>query len=70
MVKHTQTILWQKPTKLLSVFDDFVGLSLKLVNPLTRQSYVISLLEKLKACLYKIQQLFITVIQYTKTEYL
>ena len=29
MVKHTQTICWQKPTNCLSVFDHFVGLMLK-----------------------------------------
>ena len=29
MVKHTQTICWQKLTNCLSVFDDFVGLALK-----------------------------------------
>ena len=29
MVKHTQTIRWQKPTNCLSVFDHFVGLALK-----------------------------------------
>ena len=29
MVKHTQTIRWQKPTNCLSVFDHFMGLALK-----------------------------------------
>ena len=29
MVKHTQTICWQKPTICLSVFDHFVKLELK-----------------------------------------
>ena len=29
MVKHTQTIRWQKPTNCLSVFDHFAGLALK-----------------------------------------
>ena len=29
MVKHTQTICWQKPTNCLSVFDHFVGWALK-----------------------------------------
>ena len=29
MVKHTQTIRRQKPTKCLNVFDHFVGLALK-----------------------------------------
>ena len=29
MVKHTQTIRWQKPANCLSVFDLFVGLELK-----------------------------------------
>ena len=29
MVKHTQTLRWQKPTNCLSVFDHFVGLALK-----------------------------------------
>ena len=29
MVKHTQTISRQQPTNFLSVFDDFVGLTLK-----------------------------------------
>ena len=29
MVKHTQTIRRQQPTKCLSVFDDFEGLALK-----------------------------------------
>ena len=29
MIKHTQTIRWQKPTDCLSVFDDFAGLTLK-----------------------------------------
>ena len=29
MVKHFQTIHWQKPTNCLSVFDHFVGLRLK-----------------------------------------
>ena len=29
MVKHTQEIRQQKPTKCLSVFDHFVGLALK-----------------------------------------
>ena len=29
MVKHAQTIRWLSPTNCLSVFDDFVGLTLK-----------------------------------------
>ena len=29
MVKHTQTISWQKPTNCLSVFDHFVKMALK-----------------------------------------
>ena len=29
MVRHTQTIRWQKPTNCMSVFDHFVGLTLK-----------------------------------------
>ena len=29
MVKHTQTIRWQKPANCFSVFDHFVGLALK-----------------------------------------
>ena len=29
MVKHNQTIRWQKPTNCLSVFDHFLGLALK-----------------------------------------
>ena len=29
MVKHIQTIRWEKPTNCLSVFDHFVGLALK-----------------------------------------
>ena len=34
MVKHTQTIHRQEPTNCMSVFDNFVGLSLKGLNPL------------------------------------
>ena len=34
MVKHAQTIRWQKPTNCLSVFDHFVGLALKGLNVL------------------------------------
>ena len=34
MVKHAQTIRWQKPTNWLSVFDHFVGLTLKDCNAL------------------------------------
>ena len=29
MVRHTQIIRWQKPTNCMSVFDHFVGLTLK-----------------------------------------
>ena len=29
MVKHIQIIRWQQPSNFLSVFDHFVGLSLK-----------------------------------------
>ena len=29
MVKHSQTIRWQKATNFLSVFDHFVGFALK-----------------------------------------
>ena len=32
MVKHTQAIRWQQPTKCLSVFDHFVKLALKGLN--------------------------------------
>ena len=33
MVKHIQTIRRQQPTNCLSVFDHFVGLALKGLNP-------------------------------------
>ena len=29
MLKHTQTICWQMPTNILSVFDNFAGLAVK-----------------------------------------
>ena len=32
MVKHTQTIRWQQPTRCLSVFDYFVGLAFNEFN--------------------------------------
>ena len=32
MVKHTQTIRWLKSTNYLSVFEHFVGLTLKGLN--------------------------------------
>ena len=38
MLKHTQTILWQKRTNCLSVFDDFVWLPLKGLSAFPKNS--------------------------------
>ena len=39
MVKHTQTIRWQKPMNCLSVFDHFVVLALKAFVILLKNIY-------------------------------
>ena len=35
MVKYTQTILWQKPTNCVSIFDHFLGLAFKGISLFT-----------------------------------
>ena len=43
MVKHTQTISWQKPTNCLSMYDNLVGLALKRLNSSVERLPLISL---------------------------
>ena len=42
MVKHTQIIRWLLPKNSLSVFDHFVGLALKELNPIKVPENIIS----------------------------
>ena len=39
MVKHTETIHWQKSKNCLSVFDQFVGLAFKYLTLMDYENY-------------------------------